>query len=178
MHPLTEGIKKLCFCIPVCLRTRRRSSRRSRSDLRSGGGSVAPERRTTWEGRGLSGTRLRQPSSPSDSAARYRRQNLPPGNWYIYFEMHQFKINYTYTLWNEMACCCCVHCPLITAYLFDYVVVVESDVALLPETLAPLQLHVGFEEFALVVVFVLGGRHGKSRPVCSRPTIPAVNNER
>ena len=77
-----------------------------------------------------------------------------------------------------MACCCCVHCPLITAYLFDYVVVVESDVTLLPETLAPLQLHVGFEEFALVVVFVLGGRHRKSRPVCPRPTVPAVMNER
>ena len=75
-----------------------------------------------------------------------------------------------------MACCCCVHCPLITAYLFDYVVVVESDVALLPETLASLQLNIGFEEFVLVVVFVLRGRHRKSRPVCSRPTVPGMIN--
>ena len=77
-----------------------------------------------------------------------------------------------------MACYCYVHCPLITVYLIYDAEVVESDVVLLPETLAPLQLHVGFEEFALVVVFVLGGRHRKSRPVCPRPTVPAVINER
>ena len=73
---------------------------------------------------------------------------------------------------------CYVRYPLITPYLICDAVVVESDVALLPETLASLQLHIGFEEFALVVVFVLGGRHRKSRPVCPRPTVPAVINER
>ena len=39
-------------------------------------------------------------------------------------------------------------------------VVVEPDAALLPETLAPLQLQVRLEEVTLVdVVVVLGGRH-------------------